>query len=311
MAEEPILWVRSGYQPPVTPTGEYHPETGEPIVERLPVTAPPPADHPLAGKSVKRWDRWVDSAGNVIAFVYTGGAADYDVHATNGGARKSRLRRQIGWFQWGECPLALVQAGTLHPRFLGKELRGQPACAERTYSESRPCLHARAEAARRKEVNAKVQAARTARFEDESKTILKAAQTAQQQAAQAQEVAAQQQTAILDRLAKVLEQAVGGGLLKKANMAPNAPDDPETGHAVMIDTPVEPEPTVSLTEVAAGEAIDKDAELARLMDEADAELAGEAGSLVERAGVAPPVPIQETIEDAGPPTSPTGRGRRR
>lgn len=175
MGSEPIMWVRANggqYVPPqITRPGP----DGEPVVEKLPATARPPDDHPLAGEIVRRWELMLDHCGNVNRVVYSGGASDYQVDGPNYGASLRARHRRLGWFDYGMCPLVLIKAGQLDPMYVAPEIRTGHACEKGTYSSSRPCKHTLAEEAHRKMRNAKREAKRADAFKSEVEKMAKTA----------------------------------------------------------------------------------------------------------------------------------------
>lgn len=180
MASEPILWVRGPqYKPPqiVRPGPD-----GEPVAEKLPATAQPPEDHPLAGQAVRRWELMVDEAGNRVRAAYSCAAADYQMdHPQYGAAIKLRHRNR-GWFRLGHCPIVLVRSGAIDPSYLHAAIRGESPCERGTYSDRRPCPHALAEERFRQERTSRREAKRADAFRSETERL--ARQTQENQAAQ-------------------------------------------------------------------------------------------------------------------------------
>lgn len=177
MASEPIMWVRANYQPPqITRPGP----DGDPIVEKLPATAPPPDDHPLHGQPVRRWELMVDEAGNEVRAVYSGGAADYQVDHPNYGAAIKQRHRRRGWFALASCPLVLVRGGQLDAGYVRSVQPGDEPCEPGTYSAKRPCKHALAELKFRKERNTRREAKRAEAFRSETEKMAREAQKNQE-----------------------------------------------------------------------------------------------------------------------------------
>lgn len=257
MAQEPIMWVRAsgaGYKPPsITRTGD----DGEPIIEKFPATAPPPEDHPLYGKPVRRWELMVDAAGNLVRAVYSGGAADYQVDHPNYGAAIKGRHRKLGWFPYGACPVVLANSGMLERRLLCPDVSAGHQCEPGTYSANRPCAHAIAEAKSRKERNARKEAKRAEAFRPEAERLARAAQATQTQQNDTLIKLVEQQNAIiqalvggggrwpLERPALTEEEFIEADKARHADNRANPPTDDELEQMMRAADADEAEPVVS------------------------------------------------------------------
>jgi hypothetical protein len=186
-----------------------NPETGEPVMEKIPQRAHDGDSDPRKPVMVHAtWIHYLRHDGHCTRVKITNAAADLDTDQLNGKYHRAKARH-YGWIPLSACPCAMRVAGQIAAAQLrSEEARTGSPCAPGTHSEMRPCPHVLAEEAARKEARRRIQAARDVAFEPEAQKLLKGQQ--------------QQTTEIVTGVANALADAV-------RSLAPRPePIEPET-----------------------------------------------------------------------------------
>lgn len=103
-------------------------------------------DSPIRMKAEgNRYLTVVNSQGNVVYYVLTNGAGDMNPNSEYAVDRKQKARF-FGWYQIGQCPVALLASGEMHRgHFVDRSLLKAHPCQPGSYSINKPCIHALAE----------------------------------------------------------------------------------------------------------------------------------------------------------------------
>jgi hypothetical protein len=121
-----------------------------------------------------RYVNVVRDGGHIVPLVLTCAAAHND--GNNSFAHYQRnLAMQRGWFMAAACPLASLASGELRrEHIVAKDILDQPVCKPGTYSEDQPCPHCKAEIKARRDLNARLEAERSAAYRDPTEKLIEA-----------------------------------------------------------------------------------------------------------------------------------------
>ncbi len=161
---EPIVWANEAVREAVRR------ENGRRIVEKFPQSA----------EGGRRWERFVDGAGNIMHAPTTncGSIFDLDDPAARDIKRKQRA---LGVFPLRSCPVALVMAGEIGQETVDASLHGAVPCAPDSYNERRPCPHALKEAELRRLAHAEEMRSRFAKLKSDEERMEEMTQVARDQ----------------------------------------------------------------------------------------------------------------------------------
>jgi len=113
---------------------------------------------------------YLDSHGHIKDLPMTNGAGLVDADHNGYQAQKARA---LGWFPYGECPIALEGAGALRRGFLcEKNQETRQPCRRGTYNAENPCVHAVAEMESRREKHNAEDAKRRAMYQSEADQMI-------------------------------------------------------------------------------------------------------------------------------------------
>lgn len=216
----PITWVH-----PNSGTGVRQVTTRQPdgslVVDKYPHTAAPPADHPLAKRGFRRWEKVVDAYGHVIRACITEASSSYDTNSSYSQYQKAKMRKN-GWVNYGECPKAALLVGTIDPFSLIPANRTGAPCERGTFDNGEgraalgPCKCIQAEIAARRKSNKLAMDKLEGKYKSEqSRTLDAQAKSAETTSASFEQLAAAQlkQTELLG---KVVERLAGDEVEKPA-----------------------------------------------------------------------------------------------
>lgn len=175
------------------------------------------------GTSRRDYQRFVHVVrhdGHIVFATLTNASAHLDVN-TGYAANQRNKHRHLGWFRFGQCPLAAAMAGELKPHLIVSYAiadlveKNHPPCQPKRDARGAaiPCEHATIEIeARRKAHNAKAFKAEAAELKEADKAMIALAESS---------VASGKDTAsLVSSLSALIEKLVGQGKPADANKAP-------------------------------------------------------------------------------------------
>lgn len=189
---------------------------GSVVVDKYPCTAPPDSDSNLP-KNFRRWEKLVDSAGNVVRPCVTEASSSYDKNSPYAQHQRAKWKAN-GWIYYGECPKTSVMTGTVDPFALLPANRSGEPCQRGTYDmgESRnalgPCKCVQAEIAARQANNRRAMERLEGKYKnDQSKALESQVESAKNASVSMETLAATmaQQTQIIAQLAQATAATAG------------------------------------------------------------------------------------------------------
>lgn len=176
MDREPIFWTSTqpGYNNADRESVRIG-EDGELVKERFPQRGHDgDYDNKQPARRGTRFINMVNHGGHTVAVVLTSAAAALDPQTSFGQSQLAMVRFH-GWYQPGECPIALVFGGTMgRNTILSKGILDDRPCEPGTYGDDRPCVHSLLEKKTRMERHEKKELARENAYKDPTARMIDA-----------------------------------------------------------------------------------------------------------------------------------------
>lgn len=171
---EPIFWAHMNEEVNKAERQTIRIVNGKRIVEKRP-QMPHIGDYEVRVRAPgQRYIIMVKEDGNVVPIVHTCAAADLNMGSGYANSIKQKSLF-LGRFPLAMCPCAMMMAGTLRPNtVVSDEVREGTACARGTHSLDKPCPHALAELAARREQHNAVEHEITMKYREEEERKLAA-----------------------------------------------------------------------------------------------------------------------------------------
>lgn len=172
---EPIFWstTRPGYND--NDRQRFTMVNGRRIVEKFPQHGHVgDYDRPEKAPGTRFWYMNTHQ-GNEIAMVLTNGASHLDPNSAYGQYVKMKARF-LGWFAPGQCPVALLGTGELHPDHIVDKtiLHDSKPCPHGEHNRKNPCRHSVAEKKARQKQHAEDEAERLKSYKDNGEKMIEA-----------------------------------------------------------------------------------------------------------------------------------------